>query len=115
MLACPQAGWREVCPSSCHLAMLPSPSKENTSLTLHHSMALDLGHPGPRRRLDLGMQRQLGGAGCSPDRAAVAIVGVYSRDAPEAAQISYSSVVARFPVTASLSVPAQAEQTLQPH
>ena len=101
VLACPQAGQREVCPSSCYLTTLPSPSQANTPtpFTPCSSMALDLGWPGPGKRLDLGTQGRPGDLRQSPGRAAAAIVGAYSTSCPEIANISEGSTAAGIPAT----------------
>ena len=67
VLACHQPGQREG-PKGCRLAVLPIPSRANPPalLTLCYSSVLDLGQPGPEKRLILGTQRQPRGPGDSP-------------------------------------------------
>lgn len=66
----------------------------------HHSLVLGLGQPGPRERAEIVMQRQPKDPGCGPGVMTEVIIGTYSIDVPEAAQISDTTVAAKFPMTA---------------
>ena len=103
VLACPQAGKTEVCPSSCwvssnHLTALPNMSEVNApaQLTPCHSVALNLGQHLRGKDSTLGCRGDPV-LGQSQGRAAVVTAGVYSSSAPEAAQTSDNSTATGFP------------------
>ena len=109
VMACSQAGQREVCASDYCFSLFPSPSQMNAlvPLTPPHSFALDVGHVGPGKILDLGMQRQPRDPGHSPNR--VTIIGPCTSSALEVAQTSDGSVAARIPMTTLLQYSAQSK------
>lgn len=80
----------------------------------HHSLVLDLGRPGPGERADIVMQRRPKDPGCGPGVVTEVIIGTYSIDVPEAAQISDTTVAAKFPMTALVHPLVPAKGIFQP-
>ena len=107
-------GW-ELC-TSCHLLMLPSPSWTNilTLLTLHQSLAWDLGRPHSQKRLEWATQRWPRDLRSIPGEAVVATVGAKSNSTTELDQISGGNTV-QAPVTNTLQSPLPAKCTLPHH